>query len=227
MFVQLKNSDIDASWKGAFKAGGISLIAAGVVLFLFFVALLILQTSPTLTPEMVLDNPLPPVSLYTLAVFGELLLLPGGLGLYVALKHVKKGTMLMGTALWLVAVFSFLVSRTQVIALHSLSGSYQAATSQAMQAAYIVSAEQAIGLSNTFSNIALLLLGIASIIIGSVMLKGFFGKGVGYLVVISGTLTLLGALGILFEPMTILVLFGLTLGAVWQIIVGVKLYKLG
>jgi hypothetical protein len=205
---------LDQSWKGAFKAGGICLVAAGVVLFLFFVALLIVQTSPTLTPEMVLDNPMPSVSLYTLAVFGELLLLPGGLGLYVALKHVKKGTMLMGTALWLVAVLSFLISRTQIIALQSLSGSYQAATSQAMQAAYIVSAEHAIGLSNTFSNIALLLLGIASIIIGSVMLKGFLGKNVGYLVVISGTLTLLGALGILFEPMTILVLFGLILGAV-------------
>jgi len=82
-------------------------------------------------------------------------------------------------------------------------------------------------LSNTFSNIALLLLGIASIIIGSVMLKGFLGNGAGYLVIISGTLTLLGALGILFETMTIPVLFGLTLGAAWQIIVGVKLYKLG
>lgn len=219
--------ELDQSWKGAFKAGGISLVAAGVVLFLFFVALMILQTSPTLTPEMVLDNPLPPVSLYTLAVFGELLLLPGGLGLYIALKHIKKGTMLMGTALWLVAVLSFLVSRTQIIALQSLSGSYQAATSQAMQAAYIVSAEHSIGLSNTSSNIALLLLGIASIIIGSVMLKGFFGKGVSYLAIISGTLTLLGALGILFEPITILVLFGLTLGAVWQMIAGVKLYKLG
>jgi hypothetical protein len=227
MCVQLRNNGIDASWKGAFKAGGISLIVAGVVLFLFFVALLILQTSPTLTPEMILDNPLPSVLLYTLAVFGELLLMPGVLGLYVALKHVRKGTMLMGTALWLVAVVSFLVSRTQIIALQSLSSSYQAATSQAMQAAYLVSAEHAIGLSNTFSNIALLLLGIASIIIGSVMLKGVFGKGVSYLVVISGTLTLLGALGILFEPITILVLFGLTLGAVWQIIVGVKLYKMG
>lgn len=56
---------------------------------------------------------------------------------------------------------------------------------------------------------------MASIIIGSVMLKGFLGKGAGYLVIISVTLTLLGALGILFEPMTILVLFGLTLGAAW------------
>lgn len=223
----MKNDDIDASWKGAFKAGGFSLIAAGVVLFLFFVALLILQTSPTLTPEMILDNPLPSVSLYALAVFGELLLMPGGLGLYVALKNVKKAHMLMGTALWLVAVVSFLVSRTQILSLQSMSASYQAATNDAVKAAYIVSAEHAIELSNSFSNIALLLLGIASIIIGLVMLKGVFSKSAGYLVVISGTLTLLGALGVLFEPLAILVLFGLTLGAVWQIIVGFKLYKLG
>jgi hypothetical protein len=223
----VKNENIDSSWKGLYKAGGSSFILAGIVLFLFFIALLILQTSPTLTPEMILENPLPSVSLYTLAVIGELLLMPGGLALYVALKHKKKATMLVATSLWLLAVMSFFVSRTQIIALQSLSSSYQAATSQAMQAAYIVSAEHAIGLSNTFSNIALLLLGIASIIIGSVMLKGFLGKGVSYLAIISGTLTLLGALGILFEPITILVLFGLTLGAVWQMIAGVKLYKLG
>ena len=81
---------LDQSWKGAFKAGGFSLVAAGFFLFLFFIALLILQTSPTLTPEMILDNPLPPVSLYSLAAFGELLLMPGMLGLYFALKNVKK-----------------------------------------------------------------------------------------------------------------------------------------
>lgn len=217
---------LDQSWKGAFKAGGFSFVAAGFVLFLFFLALLILQTSPTLTPEMILDDALPSVSLYALAAFGELLLMPGVLGLYVALKHVKKAHMLMGTALWLVAVVSFLVSRTQIISLFRISGSYQATTSEAMKAAYLVSAEHAIELSNVFSNIALMLLGIASIIIGLVMLKGVFSKRASYLVIISGTLTLLGAIGVLFEPLTILVLFGLTLGAVWQIIVGIKLYKL-
>ncbi len=77
------------------------------------------------------------------------------------------------------------------------------------------------------SNIALLLLGIASIIIGSVMVNGVFSKRVSYLAIISGTLTLLGALGVVFEPITILVLFGLTLGAVWQILAGIKLYKIG
>jgi len=218
---------VDPSWKGVYKAGGLSLFAAGVVLFLFFLVLLILQTSPTLTSEMVLDNPLPPASLYALAAFGELLLMPGVLGLYFSLKNVKKTHMLVATALWLVAVISFLISRSQIIALLPISSSYQDTTSETMRAAYLVSAEHAIELGNVFAEMALMFLGVSSIIIGLVMLKGVFGKGVSYLVIISGTLTLLGTIGVLLEPLTILAPFGLILGAVWQIIVGVKLYKLG
>jgi len=218
---------LDQSEKGILKAGGLSLLAAGFVLFLFFVALLVLQTSPTLTPEMVLDDPLPPVSLYALAAFGELLLMPGVLGLYYSLKDVKKTYMLMATALWLVAVISFLISRSQIIALGPISGSYQATTSEAMRAAYLVSAEHAIELGNVFAGMALMFLGVSSIIIGLVMLKGVFSKGVSYLVLVASTLTLLGTFGVLLEPLTILAPFGLILGAVWQIIVGVRLYKLG
>jgi len=176
---------------------------------------------------MILDDPLPPVSLYALAAFGELLLMPGVLGLYYSLKNVKKTHMLMATALWLVAVISFLISRSQIIALAPLSGSYQAASSEALRSAYLVSTEHAIELSNAFAEIALMLLAVSSIIIGLVMLKGVFGKGISYLVLVAGTLTLLGTIGVLLEPLTILTLFGLILGAVWQIIVGVKLYKLG
>ena len=218
---------VDPSWKGVYKAGGFSFIAAGFVLFLFFIALLVLQTSPTLTPEMVLDDPLPPVSLYALAAFGELLLIPGVLGLYYFLKNVKKTHMLMATALWLVAVISFLISRSQIIALAPISGSYQDATSETMRAAYLVSAEHAIELGNVFADMALMFFAVSSIIIGLVMLKGIFGKGISYLVLVAGTLTLLGTMGVLLEPLTILAPFGLILGAVWQIIVGVRLYKLG
>lgn len=217
----------DQSEKGILKVGGFSLIAAGFVLFLFFIALLVLQTSPTLTPEMMLDNPLPPVSLYTLALFGELLLMPGVLGLYYYLKNVKKTYMLMATALWLGAVISFLISRTQIIALAPLSGRYQAASSELLRTAYLVSTQHAIEASNAFSEMALILLALSSIIIGLVMLKGVFGKGISYLVLVAGILTLLGTTGVLLEPLTILTPFGLILSAIWQIIVGVKLYKLG
>jgi hypothetical protein len=217
----------DPSWKGVYRVGGLSLFAAGLVLFLFFLALLVSQTSPTLTPEMVLDNPVPPVSLYALAAFGELLLMPGVLGLYYALQNVKKAPMLMATALGLVAVIAFLLSRSQIIALLPISGSYQASTSEPMRAAYLVSAEHAIELGNVFAEMALMFLAVSSIIIGWVMLQGVIGKRVSCLVITAGTLTLLGTMGVLLEPLTILTVFGLILGAVWQIIVGVKLYKLG
>jgi hypothetical protein len=217
----------DPSWKGVYRVGGLSLFAAGLVLFLFFLALLVSQTSPTLTPEMVLDNPVPPVSLYALAAFGELLLMPGVLGLYYALQNVKKAPMLMATALGLVAVIAFLLSRSQIIALLPISGSYQASTSEPMRAAYLVSAEHAIELGNVFAEMALTFLAVSSIIIGWVMLQGVIGKRVSCLVITAGTLTLLGTMGVLLEPLTILTVFGLILGAVWQIIVGVKLYKLG
>ena len=95
---------MEQAYKDVYKAGGASLVAAGFVLFMFFFSLVVLQTSPTLTPEMLLDDPVPSVSLYALAAFGELLLMPGVLGLYVALKQIKKAHMLMGTALWLMAV---------------------------------------------------------------------------------------------------------------------------
>ena len=90
-----------------------------------------------------------------------------------------------------------------------------------------VSAEHAIELSNVFATLALMFFGIASIITGSVMLKGVFSKGVSSLVIIAGTLTFLGAIGVLFEPLAMLVLFGLILSGVWQIIAGIKLYKMG
>jgi len=207
--------------------GGVSLFAAGFVVFLFFLALLVLKTSPTLTPEMVLDNPVPPASLYALAAFGELLLMPGVLGLYCSLKNVKKTHMLVATALWLVAVISFLISRSQIIALLPISGSYQATTSETMRVAYLVSAEHAIELGNVFAEMALMFFAVSSIIIGLVMLKGVFGKGIGPLVIIAGILTLLGTMGVLLEPLTILTVFGLVLSAIWQIVVGIKLYKLG
>jgi hypothetical protein len=218
---------IDPSWKGVYKVGGLSFLAAGLVLFLFFFALLILQTSPTLTPESVLDNPVPSVSLYALAAFGELLLMPGVLGLYCSLKKIRKTPMLIATSLWILAVISFLISRSQIIALAPISSSYQAATSESLRTAYLVSAELAIELGNVFANLALMFLAVASIIIGFVMTKGVFSKAISYLVIVAGTLILLGTMGVLLEPLMFLAPFGLILSAIWQIIVGIKLYRLG
>jgi hypothetical protein len=73
---------------------------------------------------------------------------------------------------------------------------------------------------------ALDLLGVGSVIIGLVMLKGVFSKRAAYLVIVAGALTVMGTFGVLLAPLTIGTLFGLILTGVWQIILGAKLYKL-
>jgi len=71
-----------------------------------------------------------------------------------------------------------------------------------------------------------ILLSIASIIIGLVMLKGVFGK-IGYLVIAAGILTLFTPVSVFLSVPIIILVSGVALSSVWQVVVGVKLYKLG
>ena len=218
---------VDQSWKGVYKSGGLSLFAGGAILIIFLLSVFIFRVALPLTPQAVLENPMPPVTLYLLAALGELLLLPAALGLYLSLKDVNKNYMLIAAASWLVAVTMYLVSRGQIISLLPISGRYAAATSEAMRAAYLVSADQTIEVANIYGNMALMLHQVGSIIMGLVMLKGVYGRRTGYFVTVVGTMTFIGTFGVVLRPLSFLTLFGLMLTAVWQIVVGIKLYKLG
>ena len=203
------------------------MFAGGAILVVFIPLMFIWQITLPLTAEAMLENPLPPAFLFTLAAIGEFLLMPGVLGLYLALKDIRKNHMLIATAVWLISIPMFLVSRGQIIALLAISDSYTAATNEALRAAYLVSAEVAIEVANLYNLIALSLLQSASIIVGIVIRKGIFGKRIGYLVIVAGILGVLGSFGVLLQPLAFGTLFGLILNAIWQTIIGAKLYKLG
>jgi hypothetical protein len=218
---------VDQSWKGVYKAGGFSLFAGGAILVTFLLSVFIFRVDLPLTPQAVLENPTPPITLYLLAALGELLLLPAALGLYLSLKDVNKNYMLIAAASWSVAVTLYLVSRGQIMSLLPISGGYATATSEAMRAAYLVSADQTIEVANIYGNMALMLHQVGAIIMGLVMLKGVYGRRTGYFVTVVGTMTFIGTFGVVLRPLSFFTLFGLMLTAVWQILVGIKLYKLG
>jgi len=218
---------VDQSWRGVYKAGGFSLFAGGAILVIFLLSVFIFRVALPLTPQAVLDDPVPPVTLYFLAAVGELLLLPGALGLYLSLKDVRKNHMLIAAAFWWVAVTLYLVSRGQIMSLLPISGRYAAASGEALRAAYLVSADRAIEVANIYGNMALMLHQIGAILTGLTMLKGAYGRRTAILVTVAGTMTFIGTFGIVLRPLSLFTLFGLMLTGVWQIIVGVKLYKLG
>ncbi len=217
----------DTSWRGVIKAGGLSLLAGGIIFFIFILSVFIFQVQLPLTAQVFLDNPLPPAILFSLATIGEFLLLPGVLGIYFSLKDINENQMLLGTAVWISCIPMFLISRGAVISLVTIAGNYTASADATLRTAYFVAVQLALDLSGVFVTMALVLLGVGGIILGLVMLKGVFGKRTGYLVVLAGALTVIGTFGVIFEPLTIGTLFGLILNGVWQVLIGIKLIKLG
>lgn len=218
---------VDQSWKGLYKAGGFSLAAGGVLLFMFVLSKIITQQPLALTPEAVLKNPIPPTISFLIAIIGEVLLMFGFLGLYFSLKDVKKTHMLIATGFGLAAVPMFLASRGQIISLLHISGKYMATTSETLRAAYLVSATFALARENTYATMAMVLLNIAVIIIGFTMLKGVFGKGIGYLGIVAGIITIFAPTLATMGAPIIIPITGLVLSGIWNIVAGVKLYKLG
>jgi hypothetical protein len=215
------------SWSGIIKTGGLSLLVGGIIFFTFILSVFIFQVQLPLTAQVYLDNPIQPTLLFSLAAIGEFLLLPGVMGIYYSLKDVNENRMLLGTAVWITSIPMFLVSRGFVISLVTIAGNYAATADTTLRTAYFVAVQLALDLSGVFVTMALVLLGVGGIILGFVMLKGVFGKSTGYLVIIAGALTAMGTFGVIFEPLTIGTLFGLILNGVWQVIIGVKLLKLG
>lgn len=225
--IEEQEFNIDTFWRGVIKWGGLSLFAAGVVPIIFILSVFITHQTIPLPAEEVLEDPVGPTALFLLTAIGELLLLPGGLALYFSLKDVNKNAMLIATGLWSLCVFMFLVSRGLILSLYQVSGSYTATTSETMKAAYLASAEIAIETQSIYAYMGLILLSVASIIMGMVMLKGVFGKHIGYLVIFAGIWTLFTPFGVIVELPFIIPFMGVILGAFWQIVVGIKLYKLG
>ncbi|MFX1415258.1 MAG: hypothetical protein ACFFC0_00525 [Promethearchaeota archaeon] len=216
----------ETSWSGVIKAGGLSLLVGGAILFIFILSIFIFQVQLPLTAQGFLDNPLPPALLFSLAALGEFLLMLGVLGIYFALKDINKNRVLLGTAIWISAIPMFLVSRGAVISLITIAGNYAASADATLRAAYFATAQFALDLSNVYAVMALNLLGVGGIILGLVMLKGVFGKRAGYLVILAGALTVMGTFGVILEPLTIGTLFGLILNGAWQIIIGIRLYRM-
>lgn len=217
---------VDPSWKGFYKVGGKSFIIAGIIVLFFILANLILQQPLPPSPQAILENPMPPITIFAITVIGEFLLMFGFLGLYLALKNVNKTNMLIATALGLGAVSMFLVSRGQIISLIPISSKYMVTSSTTLREAYLVSATLAIEAQNTYSTMAMILLNLATIITGLTMLKGVFSKNIGYLAIIAGIITIFAPPLVIMGAPIIIPLIGLILTGIWNIVVGAKLYKL-
>lgn len=221
-------NNIDPSWKAIIKWGGFSLIIAAIILILFVVGIGAFQVELPLVANQVLEDPVIPTSLFLMSVFGEFLLFPGMLALYFTLRDDDRVKMLMAVATGTFSVVMFMASRGLIISLSGISVKYLATTDPNMRAAYLAAATLAERAQNVYSTMALIFLSLAAILIGLVMLKGkIFSKPIAYIAILSGIFSILTPFQVNLGFPILISFIGLVLMLVWQLLVGIKLYRLG
>ncbi len=221
----------DPSWRGLYRAGGVS-AALFVILIIVPIVLLFITPPPSsggaATFQYIASNK--SVYIIELASFVGLSVpaIVVFLALYVALKHVNKSYAAIGALIGIASEVIALAYNSSPPSLNGglvyLSDQYVAATTAAQRLAFATAAEGLIAVANAVAA-AGILTAIGILVISLVMLKGVFHKGVAYLGIITGVL------GIFSEALWPILgsgyfVYGVLL-PIWFIAVGWKLYRLG
>jgi hypothetical protein len=218
---------IALEWRPLVRWGGLCMFIAGVIVILYIIGQGALGMTIPLDAEEILEDPLGPTSLFILCIVGEFMLFPGFVALYFTLRDFDKVKMFMATVLGGFSVVMFMVSRSLIISLSLVSDNYHDATSETLSTAYLASAEVSLWTQHTLSTLALVFLSLASIFAGVVMVRsGVLGRGIGYVAILSGLLTVLTPFQAL-AGMIVVAFIGLVLMLIWQFTVGIKLFRLG
>lgn len=160
-----------------------------------------------------------------LSVLTDLLFVPVGLSLYVALKGINRNAMLIATAfVGLFIVLDLAVTWPNYASLIALSGNYAAAANDAQRIVYVAAANYASAVlaSRLEAFYAIVILSSGILITSLVMLKGIFGKSTAYLGLAAGALGIVSIAG-----WNVAIIMNAVLATIWVLFVGYRLYRLG
>ena len=224
-------NDIDRSWSGFYKISGISQLMLAILITIGFVLYIYQEgyLSPTADRLEILAKH---QVLFQLSngtfVFTDIFAILGTLGIYLSLYKLKKNLILAGTVFSILGAVLAIGVRFGVHAEVSLAINYAKTTSENLQISYVAAAELIKSFSDSGIFLANLLISVGSLIAGIAMLAGVFSKKVAYLVIISGSLGIIGYLGVIFNPMFIvIILLGAIPAIIGAVLIGIRLIAIG
>jgi hypothetical protein len=166
-----------------------------------------------------------------LMVFTDLLLVPIFFGIYMALKHVNKGLMLVALAFtaFLFVILDLAVTWTAYSTLIISGVRYGVAATEAQRAALVAGAAYASAmldspLSGTYS---ILIPALGVLFAGLVMLKGVFNRATAYVAVAMGLTGIVWMGSFFIDGLYVFRYINALLAAVFYLLAGYQLYKLG
>ena len=220
----------DPSWRGLYRAGGISAVLF-VVPILAAIVLIVIAPPPlnadgATTLQYIASHKVLYLIEQILWLAPSVFALVVFLALSLALKHLNKSYASLGALAGIVSWALGLAIPTTgggAPVLVYLSDQYMTATTAAQHTAFATAAEVFIA-GNNITYAAGILAPVGILIISLVMLKGVFPKGVAYLGIATGVL------GIVSEALRPMIgpgyfVYGLLLPT-WFLVVGWKLYRL-
>jgi hypothetical protein len=224
---------VDPTWKGVYKAGGLCLAGAGILYLVGSTLGLYLGGTPGNSQaylQSLAAHPLIAPMTYWSFSLVDVLFIPAILGLYLALKGIDKNAMLIAAGL--LAFFVTLdlgVTESNTLALVALTQSIAAAPSDAARAAYQAAANWGLATLSIATFFSWIGTSVGFLIIAIVMRKGVFGRRtarLGMFVYGLGTVASfyflypVPVLGLALTPILIL-------DGVWLIAAGRRLFELG
>jgi hypothetical protein len=166
-----------------------------------------------------------------LMVVTDLLLVPIFVGIYLALKHINKGLMLVALAFkaFLFVILDLAVTWTAFSTMIIAGVQYGAATTEAQRAALAAAAAYASAmlvspLADTYANV-IPALGI--LFAGAVMLKGVFNKATAYLALAMGLVGVVYVGSFFIDSLAVLRYINAVLATFFYLLAGVRLLRLG
>jgi Domain of unknown function (DUF4386) len=220
----------DPSWRGLYRAGGISAVLFVVPILLAIVLIVIapppLSADGATTLQYVASHKILYLTEQVLWLAPSVFALVVFLALFQALKHLNKSYAALGALAGIISWALGLAIPTTgggAPVLVYLSDHYMTATTAAQHTAFATAAEVFIA-ENNITYAAGILAPVGILIFSLVMLRGVFPKGIAYLGIATGVLGLVSeALRPIIGPGYYV--YGLLLPT-WFLVVGWKLYRL-
>jgi len=166
-----------------------------------------------------------------LMVVTDLLLVPIFFGIYMALKHINKGLMLVALAFkaFLFVILDLAITWMAFSTMIIAGVQYGTATTEAQRAALAAAAAYASAtlaspLADTYANV---IPALGVFFAGLVMLKGVFNKATAYLALSMGLVGIIYLGSFFIDGLEALRYINALLATFFYLLVGIRLYKLG
>lgn len=166
-----------------------------------------------------------------LMVFTDLLIVPIFFGIYMALKHVNNGLMLVALAFkaFLFVILDLAVTWTAYSTMIISGVKYATAASEVQRAALVAGAAYASAMldSPLFGTYAILIPSLGVLFAGLVMFKGVFNRATAYIALAIGLTGILFIGSYFIDSLAVFRYINALLAAAFYLLAGYRLYKLG